>query len=49
MALPGALSSLVSTVRAQISNALPLIGLGLAMVVTAVWIGFLTYCFLKLI
>jgi hypothetical protein len=37
------------TVRARVSNVLPLIGLGFALVVNAVWIALLSYCFWKLI
>ena len=42
MALPGAAaqSSLVSTIRARMRNALPLIGLALAVIVNAAWIAF---------
>jgi hypothetical protein len=36
-------------VRGQKHNALPLFGLGLAVIANAVWIGFLGYCILKLI
>ena len=42
-------SSLGSTVRARMWTALPLIGLRLAMIVNAAWIGFLGYFVLKLI
>ncbi len=41
--------SLAITVRARVSNALPLIGLGFAVIVNAAWIVFLGYCLLKLI
>jgi hypothetical protein len=37
------------TIRARVSNALPLIGLGFALIVNAVWMAFLSYCFWKLI
>ena len=40
---------LAITVRTRVSNALPLIGLGFAVVVNAVWIAFLSYCFWQLI
>jgi hypothetical protein len=42
-------SNPVSTLRTRMSNALPLIGLGLAVIVNAAWIGFLSYCVLKLV
>jgi hypothetical protein len=37
------------TIGARVSNVLPLIGLGFALTVNAVWIAFLSYCFWKLI
>ena len=37
------------TIGARVSNVLPLIGLGFALTVIAVWIAFLSYCFWKLI
>ena len=40
---------LASAVRVRMSDALPLIGLGFAVIVNAIWIAFLTYCLLKLI
>ena len=43
------LPSAAITVRARLSNALPLIGLGLAVIVNAAWIVFLSYCLLMLI
>ena len=51
MGLPetAAPSRLVRTVRARVWTALPLIGLGLAMIVNAAWIGFLGYFVLKLV
>ena len=44
-----ALPRLAITVRARMSKALPLIGLGLAVIVNAAWIVFLSYCLLTLI
>jgi hypothetical protein len=44
-----ALSSQVRTPGTQRRSVLPLVGLGLAAMVNAAWIGFLGYCLLKLV
>lgn len=40
----GAPSAQASSVRARVSDAMPLIGLNLAVILNAASIGFLTYC-----
>lgn len=38
-----------ASIRARVTNVLPLAGLGLALIANAIWIGFLGYCVLKLV
>jgi hypothetical protein len=46
-AAPPAESSL--SIRDRVSGALPIAGIGLALIVNAAWVGFLGYCIVKLI
>jgi hypothetical protein len=38
-----------AALRARLRNALPLVGLGVAVIVNAAWIGFLGYFVLRLV
>jgi hypothetical protein len=38
-----------TSIRDRVSSALPIVGIGLALIVNAAWVGFLGYCILKLI
>jgi hypothetical protein len=38
-----------TSIRAGVSSALPIVGIGLALIVNAAWVGFLGYCIVKLI
>jgi hypothetical protein len=49
MSETAALSSQIRTVGTKRRSVFPLIGLGLAVMVNAAWIGFLGYCLLKLV
>jgi hypothetical protein len=38
-----------TSIRARVSSALPIVGIGLALMVNAAWVGFVGYCIVKLI
>jgi hypothetical protein len=38
-----------TSIRTRVSKALPVVGIGLALMVNAAWVGFLGYCIVKLI
>jgi hypothetical protein len=38
-----------TSIRARVSSALPIVGIGVALLVNAAWVGFLGYCIVKLI
>jgi hypothetical protein len=38
-----------TSIRTRVSSALPIVGIGLALIVNAAWVGFLGYCVVKLI
>jgi hypothetical protein len=38
-----------TSIRARVSSTLPIVGICLALIVNAAWLGFLGYCIVKLI
>jgi hypothetical protein len=38
-----------TSICARVSTALPIVGIGVALIVNAAWVGFLGYCILRLI